>query len=72
MNYSEKCKLDTWSKRTQTKPTCGEQSRTICSELACPELVEEVEPILFGLKRYGFLLRTMVCVGPRPVRDFSH
>jgi len=35
-SYSEKCKLDTWSKRTQTKPTCGEQSRTICSELVEP------------------------------------
>jgi hypothetical protein len=54
-NYNEKRTMDTWSKRTQTKP--------ICSEL--------VEPILFGLKRYGFLVRTMVSVGPRPVRDFS-
>jgi hypothetical protein len=29
--------MDTWLKRTQTKP--------IYSELACPELVEGVEPI---------------------------
>jgi hypothetical protein len=41
MDYSEKMKLDTWSKQTQTKP------------------------ILFGLKRYWFSLRTMVWVGPR-------
>jgi hypothetical protein len=56
--------MDTWSKQTQTKPTCpergrrvcGEQSRTICSELArgepvesaCPERGRRVEPILSG------------------------
>jgi hypothetical protein len=49
MNYNEKLTLDTWLKRTQTKP--------IYSEL--------VEPILFGLKRYWFLVRTIVWVGPR-------
>jgi radical SAM protein with 4Fe4S-binding SPASM domain len=27
-NYSKKCKLDSWSKQTQTKPIYGEQSRT--------------------------------------------
>src|SRR4030042_979425 len=32
-NYSEKCKLDTWSKRTQTNPIYGEQSRTIYQEI---------------------------------------
>ena len=37
-NYSEKCNLDTWLKRTQTNPTCPERSRRICSELARPEL----------------------------------
>jgi hypothetical protein len=31
-NYSEKMKLDTWSKRTQTNPTCPERSRRVCSE----------------------------------------
>jgi len=37
MNYNEKMTMDTWLKRTQTKP--------IYSELACPELAEWVEPI---------------------------
>jgi hypothetical protein len=52
-NYNEKLTMDTWSKRTQTNPTCGEQGRTICSELACPELVEWVEPISNGHSMQG-------------------
>ena len=27
MNYNEKCKLDTWSKLTQTKTIYGEQAQ---------------------------------------------
>jgi hypothetical protein len=54
MNYNTKQTLDTWSKQTQTNPICpersrriyGERSRTTCSELARPELVEGVESIL--------------------------
>jgi SUMO ligase MMS21 Smc5/6 complex component len=53
-NCNEKLKLDTWSKRTQSKPTCGEQSRTICSELARPERGRRVEPILLAGKEFEF------------------
>jgi hypothetical protein len=43
-NYSEKCKLDTWSKRTQSNPTCGELAESIYGEPACTELCRSVEP----------------------------
>jgi hypothetical protein len=55
-NYSEKPTVDTWSKQTQTKPTCGEQSRTTCSELARPERGRRVEPILSDSSRLSDLL----------------
>jgi hypothetical protein len=35
-DYERKSPSSTLEKRTQTKPTCGEQSRTICSELVEP------------------------------------
>jgi hypothetical protein len=44
-NYSEKQTMDTWSKQTQSNPTCSEQtclersrkSRTTYPERTCPE-----------------------------------
>jgi hypothetical protein len=41
-NCNEKSTMDTWSKRTQTNPTCSELA---CPELACGELVEPVEGV---------------------------
>jgi len=48
-NYNKKWTLDTWSKRTQTNPTCGEQAQRVepfYSELACTEQGRSVEPNL--------------------------
>jgi len=43
-NYSKKWTLDTWSKRTQTNPIYGEQSRTTRGEQA-----QRVEPFMVSL-----------------------
>jgi len=34
MNYNEKLAMDTWSKQSQTKPTCPERGRRVYSESA--------------------------------------
>ena len=46
MDYENKSGLLTMAKQTQSNPIYGELAESTCSELACPELVERVEPIL--------------------------
>jgi hypothetical protein len=49
MNYSEKCKLDTWSKRTQTKPILPAMAGKIAlSEVEGP-VVFDIEGITFKM-----------------------
>jgi len=43
-NYEQKTMANEPIKQSQTKPTCGEHSRTIYGELACTELSRSVEP----------------------------
>jgi hypothetical protein len=55
-NYNEKCELDTWSKRTQTKPILPALT---AGKIALSEVEGPVESILFATRN----------VGLSPVRD---
>ncbi len=57
-NYSEKLKMDTWSKRTQTNPTCSELVEPILSAFGGNVSAESV-------LSFRFLAITIYCVLPR-------
>ena len=63
-NYNEKCTMDTWSKQTQSNPTC--------SELACTEHSRRVESILLYVEAvWQFLQRTAGTSGIGPAEFFA-
>ncbi len=54
MNYSEKCKLDTWSKRTQTKPILP---ATMAGKIALSEVEGPVMTNQVFIEKYPAGLR---------------